>query len=306
MDFQHYIPQFILRNFSHNKKNIWTYSAPKGLEERTIKTVFGQRHLYSEKAVDFRNRASRSIDPKTFEQSIRKDPEPYDRNVIGRMETTAAPIVEHLIERTRLGRQPIRNFEQVSLLQQFLYLTARRTPESQINVLGDSYRDADEWAFRRIKSRVDDKQYSFDSIDEMYRLNPTTRRIREIARENHSAEFAAGISPAMQADIRRFCEDTGLLILSCRRAQRQFIIGSYGYAIVVRTSTTSDYSKAAVFPLSPDVAIVITDHPKKYGVGDIFPILVHQTNIAMAEHSHTIAGASKGILLNYSRYVKST
>ena len=281
MDYQHYIAQFILRNFSHSKTTIWTYSAQKGLEERSTKTVLGQSHLYSQKEVDFRNRASKSMAPKTFEQSVRKDPDPYDRSVIGKLETDAAPIIERLIHEIRLGNDPIREPGHICTLQEFLYLSARRTPESQESVLGDRYSEADAAAFREIKKTVDSKQYPFGGIDEMYRLYPVSRRIREIAKENHSAVFAAGVSSAMRADVKRFCHDTGLLFLHSPEGRRQFIIGSYGYAIAVRTSATSEYSKAAVFPLAPDVAVVLTDKPREYGVGQIFPRLVHQTNISI-------------------------
>ena len=47
----------------------------------------------------------------------------------------------------------------------------------------------------------------------------------------------------------------------------------------------------------------MTSDREKYGVGVILPRLLSQTNIAMAEQSHTIVASTKDELLKFGRYM---
>ena len=233
--FQHYIPQFILRNFAYDDRRIWTYSHSNGLQSRQIDSVFGKRHLYSMKTIDETNPASESFELSKFEQSVRKDPGPYDENLIGKLEDASAPIIQHLIDQVRQGRKPIENFEDVCTLQQFLYLSARRTPESQEQVFGCEYVKIEDFALERFRDQfADDHEVVVSSPTELFQQYPVGERIRNIVRENSLAQFAAGVD--RKRDIRAFCENTDLLILYCHDTEKRFVIGSYGYAIVTSTS----------------------------------------------------------------------
>ena len=303
-NFQHYIPRFILKNFSDDGCHIWTYSHKDGVQNRRIDSMFGQKHLYSKKTVDRTNRASISPKIDMFEQSVRKDPVPYERNEIGKLESDAAPIVQHLIEQVRRDRlPPIEHFSEITTLQQFLYLSARRTPESHIRVWADWYREADHSAFQQIRDSVPNSpDYSFNTPEELYFRFPIAKRIRDIERENARARFAAGID--RQDDIRNFCANNDLLILHCKNTRRRFIIGSFGYAIVI-TNSSHRFGKTAVFPIAYDMAIRFEESQGRFGIGPILSRKVHQTNIAMAELSHTIAGHSKALVLQYKDHVRS-
>ena len=194
-NFQHYIPRFFLNGFSCDGSHIWTFSRRDGLQRRRVENVFGEQHLYSQKTVDRTNRASKSFELTKFEQSVQKDPRPYERDAIGKLESAAAPIVRHLIDQLRHGRiPPMRNTADILTLQRFLYLSARRTPESQIRVFADLYREADRSAFQRIRNSVPyNDEYSFETAEELYCQFPIARRIRDIHRENVAAQFAAGV-----------------------------------------------------------------------------------------------------------------
>ena len=302
--FQHYIPRFILSNFSCDGNSIFTYSEKDGLVVHRIENVFGERHLYSRQSVDTANRASKSFELTKFEQSVHKDPEPYERNVIGKLESDAAPIIRHLIEQVRHARVPvIKGFSEVNTLKQFLYLSARRTPESNERVFNERYREADGSAFRQIRASVPyNDDYSFDTAEELYYQFPIAKRIRDIERGNTAARSAAGID--RQDDIKNVLANNDLFILTCRNTPRRFIIGSYGYALVT-TNGTQGVRRTAVFPIAPDIAIRFVESRNRYGVGPIKPRRVHQTNLAIAEVSHTIAGHSKELVLRYKDYVRS-
>ena len=303
-NFQHYIPRLILKNFSCDGSHIRTFSKRDGLQKRRVENVFGEQHLYSRKNVDRTNRASKSFEPRKFEQSVQKDPGPYERDAIGNLESAAAPIVRHLIEQIRHGRvPPIRNTAEIFILQRFLYLSARRTPESQIRVFADRYREADRSAFQMIRDSVPyNDDYSFETAKELYCQFPIARRIRDIHRENVAARFAAGVD--RQDDIEGFCANNDMLILHCQDTSRRFIIGSYGYAIVT-TIGPQGVGRTAVYPIASDVAVRFVKSENRYGLCRVFPRRVHQTNLAIAEISHTIAGHSKELVLQYKDYVRS-
>ena len=303
-NFQHYIPRFFLNGFSCDGSHIWTFSRRDGLQRRRVENVFGEQHLYSQKTVDRTNRASKSFELTKFEQSVQKDPRPYERDAIGKLESAAAPIVRHLIDQLRHGRiPPMRNTADILTLQRFLYLSARRTPESQIRVFADLYREADRSAFQRIRNSVPyNDEYSFETAEELYCQFPIARRIRDIHRENVAAQFAAGVD--RQDDIEGFCANNDMVILHCQDTSRRFIIGSYGYAIVT-TIGAQGVGRTAVCPVASDVAIRFVKSENRYGLCRVFPRRVHQTNLAIAELSHTIAGHSKELVLQYKDYVRS-
>lgn len=141
---QHYIPRFILRNFSCDG-HIWTFSRNKGLLRQNTAKVFRTDHLYSKKTIDTNNRSNKSSDLSIYEQSVKKDPCPYDHEMIGRLESSAAPVVAEIIERVRRGNGPPKEIPERDLitLKKFLYLTARRTPESHDHVFSDVLKNID-------------------------------------------------------------------------------------------------------------------------------------------------------------------
>ena len=269
--FQHYIPRLILKNFAYDDTRIWTYSHSDGLQQKRIGSVFGKRHLYSMKTIDQTNPKSHSFELSEFEQSIQKDPRPYETSIINRIETATDPIIQHMIEQVKHRRQPIRNFEDVCTLQEFLYLTARRTPESQEQVFRCEYTKLEDLAFEMLKTQIaDDQEFSFTSSNEMYLKVPVAKRIRNLVRENSLARFAAGVDRL--ADVRNFCENTELQILYCHNTAKRFVIGSYGYAIVTLTSRKGGFTRSAVFPISSEIAIRIITNPQQgYALSPIFP-----------------------------------
>ena len=302
--FQHYIPRFILRNFAYDDSRLWTHSHSNGLQRKQIDSVFGKRHLYSIKTVNETGRSVESFELSKFEQRIQKDPGPYDKNAIGRLEDTTAPIIQHLIEQVKRGCNPIIKNDDLWVLKQFLYLSFRRTPESQERIFGREIAERDERAFESIRKQVaGDPRFAFTSPEEMFQKFPFTRRIRDMARENSFARIAAGVDG--QESTRDFCENTELNFLFCHNTARRFIIGSQGYAVVTSTSQESGFMRSTVFPISPEIAVLIVHNSQRgYKMIPIPPYRIHQTNVAIAEQSRMIAGNSKELVLKYKDFVR--
>lgn len=302
--FQHYIPRFILRNFSYDESRLWTYSHSSGLLTKQIDSVFGKRHLYSIKTVDETARSVESFELPKFEQRIQKDPEPYERNVIGRLEATTAPIIQHLIEQVKHGCKPVITNDDLYVLRRFLFLAASRTPDSQERVFGSLNAKQDIRAFEHFQTQVSgDQRFTFASSEDMFQRFPFMRRVHDMERENSFARFAAGVDG--QEYIRSFCENTDLNFQLCRSTARRFIIGSQGYAIVTSITQGNETEKSMVLPLSPEIAVSTAYNPQPgYKMVPIPPYRIRQTNIAIAEQSHMIAGNSKESLVKYIAYVR--
>ena len=226
MAYDHYIPQFILRNWSIDRTHIWTYSRKSGVQRKRIDKVFGGRNLYARKSIDSTNSASTSADPRKFRQSVRSDPHPYDRDTMGPLESAAAPIIKRIIVRVKRGHRPLESRRDAEILQQFLFLTVRRTPESQQRIFEDSTKQADELGLAILNDRLKDSQYdySFQSLEDLHEQFPHTEIVRDVVRSNTLAQFSAGATPKLRAEIKRFCEETGFLILSTNDTPGQFIV----------------------------------------------------------------------------------
>ena len=298
---QHYVAQFILRNFSDDDAHIWTYEDKQGERKEKIEKVFAQRHITSYKTVDRSNRSSRSSNAKTFEQSIKKDTEVYEKEAIGKLEARAAPIIRRVILRAHHGQHPELSGAQSMLLKQFLFLSARRTPESQARIRST---DDPDLAFKVLRQKALHEGVPFSDRDEMYRRIPSIKRMNDIVMENADATFAAGVAPNVKSEAERFCREAGIGVLYCGHIHRRFIIGSFGYAIVTRQSGER-YTRVAVFPMSPEVAIFPIDRPQEEMLIPIEPRYVHQINISSAECSHKIVGKTQEHMLQYQRHVRT-
>ena len=294
---QHYISRFILQNFSDDGVRIWTCARGDTPNKQKIERVFRGSHITSLKTIDTSNRASKSFNLKTFEQSIRKNKEIYEQNIIGRLESETAPIIKSILNRAPHMQFPDLSSEETNAVKQFLLLSARRTPESQAAMRTTNNPDR---AFDLFKQKADEEHIPFGEKDEMYHLFPPIKRINDIVLENTDASFAAGVIPKIRLATENICREVGIAVTYSTR--RRFIIGSYGYAIVTRCLETG-YDKVAYFSVSPSVAISLTRRPDRAYVYFATATEVRQVNIATAEMSHTIAGSTNEDLLKYQRFI---
>ena len=298
--YEHYISEFVLRHFSEDKVRIWICENEGDPQQRKIKKVFGGHNITSLKTIDTSNRASKSMNPKTFEQSVRKDTEVYEKDVIGKLESDAAPIIQRIVDDAPKNRLPSLSPEEITVVKRFLVLSTRRTPESQDRI--KSQNDPD-FAFDLMKRMVDKENIPFGDKEEMYHQVPPIKRMNDMVLENTDARFAAGVIPTVELETEEFCRKIGIAVAYSGSTRSRFIIGSYGYAIVTRNLGTG-YDRVAYFPVSPNVAISVTSRPDRAYVYPVEANEVRQTNISIAELSHAIAGSTKDGLLTYQRYVK--
>ena len=253
------------------------------------------RHSYTRQEIDVENRSSRSKDPKRFEQSIRKD-YVYEE-LIGKKETAAAPVLEKVIERARRRKCRQLSLSETVALKEFIFLTARRTPESQARVIAKCAG----LFYAVVKDLADDQDFPLPSEEEL-KTSGVIRRIEDMVLSNSDARFAAGDMSHVQKMYRAFVHDTCLRIVVCE-GRRRFIIGSHGFAIVTARNGPK-YSRFSVFPIAPDVAVLPTrgtDYREILSL--VSDVNVMQTNIALAEQSNTIAGLTQSSVEHYGQFL---
>ena len=286
---QHFIPKLILREFAEEGESVWVYTNERGIERRNIKTVFVRRHLYTRKSVDIVNRASRSTNPRTFEQSIRKDDFVYDQ-MITKMETKADPVLKQVIQQARLRECPHLSPDQAAIIKEFVLLMARRTPEAQDRLRSKNHDSG--WFYDIVKSVADSKKHPLPNRHYLQENNPFYPKFESLALSNVSSQFAAGVYPEMQKEVRRFCRETGIQVL--RAPRHGFIIGSHGISISVQyKSENKRYSAVGALPVAPDVAIGPTLTPNQEDLVFLQNYEIRPFNVGCAEHSSMIAGLKK-------------
>ena len=299
---QHFIPKLILREFARNGESVWVYTNQRGIERRNIDTVFVRKHLYTRKSVDIVSRASRSTDPRTFEQSIRKDDFVYDQ-MITKMETKAAPVLKQVVQQARLCESPHLSPDQAAVLKEFVFLMARRTPEAQDRVRSKDHDNG--WFYDIVKSVADSKKHPLPSRDHLYKDDPRYEVFESLALSNVSAQFAAGVYPEMKKEVRRFCRETGIQVL-LRAPGHGFIIGSHGISISVQyKSENKRYGAVGALPVAPDVAIGPTLTPNQEDLVFLQNYEIRPFNVGCAEHSSMIVGLNKEDVQEYARYVRT-
>ena len=254
------------------------------------------------KSVDTISRASRSTDPRTFEQSIRKDDFVYDQ-MITKMETKAAPVLKQVIQQARLRECPHLSPDQAAVLKEFVFLMARRTPEAQDRVRSKNHDNG--WFYDIVKSVADSKKYPLPRRNYLQNDDPRYAIFASLALSNVSAQFAAGVYPEMQKEVRRFRRETGIQVL-LRAPRHGFILGSHGISISVQyKSGNKRYGAVGALPVAPDVAIGPTLTPNQEDLVFLQNYEIRPFNVGCAEHSSMIAGPNKKDVQEYARYVRT-
>lgn len=101
---QHYVPQFLLRNFSTDGKHIWCYDKQtKRANKRNIRSIASEHHFYD-------------IDPGSREGSY--------EYLLGKAESDTAPVIDKLIKTNTLTALKTADFVLISL---FIALQLNRT-----------------------------------------------------------------------------------------------------------------------------------------------------------------------------------
>ena len=276
---QHYVPRFLLRNFCDTDGYFWVADR-KTLSASKTKPggSFVIKNLYTNYVSDPKNRGS-GLGRFRYEIAI------------GRLESSAAPVIEKIIGRIEDGTYSGLAQSESDIVKRFLFAMARRTPESQRRLM--SSRNFEE-VYHEVAQEMAEQQ-GLPPLDEDSILQglASERNKREAGR-SVDASFAAGDDPRVCLHEAEFCRKTGLWIGNITTRNRSFVIGSHGISIFRLKD-----SQQGCLPISFDTVVMASPDPesqKLVRIGVAEDWLVKKINMATTQHSRWIAGRSERLV----------
>lgn len=272
----HYIPQMLLNHFCDDGGLLWVADQERGKCYQTNpKNVFVKNNLYVNR--DY----AQATDSYEYEDMLSK------------IESKAEPAMSSFIEQVRCGRHPRLDPELDDHLKKFVIAMARRTPESQERVFSESDIDYEEVfdgvvvnVLRQGGLKIPEKDW--------FERDPDFLKLKQVAKSNHRAKFAAGDHPILRQDAEQFSRKSGWGIARICMPRRSFVIGSNGLAIVER-----DGLEGSWLPITYDIAIELTAFPYRGFMLNLDrnkESLIKTINRATATQSSIIAGRSETLV----------
>ena len=275
---QHYIPRLLLKNFCDSEGCLWVGDREEGkIWKGKPDDNFVIRHLYTE----------HTFDPKTGNltgKSYKHD------EAIQKLEGAAGTVVKEMIRKARSKTCPRLSQKNSDIFKRFIFLMARRTPESQQRLMAsinseDIYEVAKELAEKQ-NYPLPDKDALFQNIEIV--------RLAQKIEHNVDARFAAGDDSRLLQEEEKFCRETGLWIAVIDIPKRSFVIGSHGITIFKMRQ-----DEHSCLPISHDVVVLASSHPDSESLktlGRDKDWLIRKINTATTSQSRWIAGCSEQLI----------
>ena len=218
----------------------------------------------------------------------------HDTNerLLQRVESDAAPGIQRIISRVRNNEPPDLSPGDRDSWKRFYHASCRRTPEFSDEMLNLNERFDDVWSFAVDRLFCEAGMVAPDSV--LVGQDPRLKKIKAAVKQNTKARFSSGDHPHLQADVERFCRDTGLHIAVIRCRKRSFVIGSHGVAIVCRGTARGSW-----LPIAHDVAVAPTSHPDSDWLRPLDRSTEHiikKINTAAIQQSRFVAGNSEPLI----------
>ena len=233
----HYIPEFLLNNFSDDNGLLWA-GDKLGQEPfpATPRRLFVKSNLYANTDHD------QSV--KTYE----------NEDALHRIEDDAKPAVSAIIEQARRRCFPRLSAEDNDRFKRFIAAQMRRTPESQEGI---GLSEAVDEIFPEAVSMFREK-FGYSMVDEDWYEESSLLELKQRYKSNLPGSYAAGTHYLLEQETEQFCRETGWLVAAIDMPNRSFLIGSHGITIVLENGRPGTW-----LPIAHDVAIKVTPYPDR-------------------------------------------
>jgi hypothetical protein len=272
----HYVPRLLLRRFADNNGKLWFYNkkAPDiGVCPRRPEDIFFEKHLYSLVDEDGGKNVALEI-------------------AFSRFEATINPIFQHICDQAKKGMEPKLSAEERSIVDQYVYLQWKRTPDSLTASMSESdFRD-------QISEGIAEFEATVRPItdDERSKLLDG-RNIKRLFKNIRTKVIAQPGEQVLEA-----MAGCGLVIGSAAEP-KSFVIGSKP---IVKFTTQAEkrvgHGEVEVWmPISSSVAIA---HVARHGeqIALLTEIsLIRAINLAIARQSTAFAGRSERLISSLAR-----
>ena len=277
---QHYVPEFIIKNFLNEDGRVWVGDRSTGRVYCSgPANVFVKTEQYTRYTFDGGD--------------VGKD---YGyEEAIGCLESTAANVVAKMVGDARRHECPRLSEEQARTFKRFFHLQARRTRESRERV--SSQRGHDEVFYEAAVSALEKGGHVPPSQEELL-AEAGVREFAERTFHNVDARFSAGDHPEIRKDEASFCRETGLYVAVICLARRSFVVGSHG--ITIRDSRVGGgYLGGSLLPVAHDVIVQATPFPGQVRLLCLdqgSDALIRNINRAAASQGTVVAGKSERLI----------
>jgi hypothetical protein len=275
---QHYVPKLLIKNFLNQDGRVWLGNTETG---RVSCTGPVNAFVESEQYTRY------GFGPDGEEKDYRYE------EAIASLESEVGPVVAEIVDSAR-GRRPPRLLErEVSAIQRFILLQARRTAESRRRV--SSRRDPDELFFEAAASVFVGQGHDPPSKDLL--AEPGMREFAKRILHNVDAQFSAGDHPDLAEEEAKFCRETSLCVAVIDLQRRSFILGSHG--LTIREPVGSKWLRGSLLPVAHDVIVQVSPFAGQVRLlclDEGSDCLIRDINRTTALQSRWIAGKSERLI----------
>ncbi len=269
----HYVPEMLLKRFTDGKGGPFYYDKrkpDKPVERRNLRTIFCEPNLY----VDIDKANNRDVS--------------LERDIYGKLENDAEPIVEKIIDSARKGKLPGLSSNEKFTWDEFIITQTRRTPEARDSLIGDF--DFEKSYF----SLIADLESSIGPIKPVLKLElmmPET--IRRIERSSKIKSLKDSLPNVVQ-----IIANKGLTIARPVSKEKSFIIGSYPVARRFAKNKPDLREPTTEFwlPISSDVIVSPFGTQGQESLIFLDGNQMRKINSQINNQSFEIAGRSKELL----------
>ena len=277
----HENPKWLLKHFSSGcDAMLWVgFKNSREVKFLNAKVVFAR--IDANTRIDYQIR-----EDGTFQQ-VKSDP---DEKILAKFDGQAATAVSELLAFARqwkdtslIPREPPP--ETVEMCKRLIVAQSRRPRESQdrSGLFGDNYDLYLDALFK--KAEEDGQQLS--SRDVLLEDPRMIARFDDIT-QNRRATFASGNHPILASKEEEFLAPLALNVAVLDPTTTEFVIGSHGITITQQPK--------AWLPVSPDVAISLSDRPGNINISMCVNEFVEEHNLAVLSASERVAGRSKEVI----------
>ena len=276
---QHYVPRFLLKNFCDSEGCLWVGDREEGkIWPGNPDNNFLIKDLYTEHI----------FDPKTGNLSGKS----YKHDeAIQKLEGASGTVVKEIIRKVRSKACPELSQKDSDIFKQFMFLMARRTPESQQRLIASkSFEDN---YYEVAKELAEAQNYPLPDKDTLFQDIEVIRLAQKIE-HNVDARFAAGDDNRLFQEEEKFCRKTGLWIAGIGIPKRSFVIGSHGITIFKMGE-----EEHSCLPISHDIVVLASPYPDEetlVTLGRDEDRLIRKINTATASQSRWVAGCSEQLV----------
>ena len=237
----HYIPKFLLENFTDDNEFLWAaYRPARKVFQTTPHNLFKEKDLY----------VSHDISPSSSELQYSTDYATREGE-LSKLEGQAAPVVNKIIASAREGDHPKLSNEETRKFMEFFLSVYRRNP-SMLDQITDDFSDA---FYHAASTNAAEAGHPLPAKEDLSQ-DPAINKLMELSKQNTKSKFAVGDHEILRDKDEASMDNAGLGIVKIVKPKRNFIIGDCAFS-----KKQHGTLEPAWLPIASDIAVALIAGP---------------------------------------------